>query len=624
VAPKPAPPSANYEFKKIIKLYKGGHFKAVLRKIRNFVQSFPSSDLTDDVLILSGDIFFQQNKYSDASSSYLSVIRSPYSSPRENYAKYKTAQCLVEQGQYNEALSLTDDPTSYNNKNQTLRFKSLQLRKLLLTRLGDSKDLLKTLSTLHKLDSKKGDPSIYQSEIYQVIDVTHDEATLNTFLDLNLSDKTKALILFKLANSFYDKGEFHKAESYYEKSMDLQENSKISEVSKQRLQHIQSRNKVMPFTIGVILPLEGSRSAIAQRALNALKLGLGIYGAQNSRFKVAILSSGNNPDTARLSTERLILEDHVIAIVGSLLSKTSAAVAFTSNQFSVPNISLSQRAHLTKIGPYVFRNSLTSQMMVSELVRTAIEKSHIKKVAILYPNDSYGIEYANLFWDEFTKHGGQIVGAQIYKSDETDFNSQLNRLFGTFYLEDRVDEYKNLLRNWKSKQKRVTSRTTPPNDLLPPIKDFDALFIPDTIKTLGQVAPSMPYHDVSDVVLMGTNLWYTNSLIKKGGLQVENSLFVHGIQKKDPKLLQSEFYSTFKSYFKESPGLLEIQAYDTGLILRQLILNGAVTREDLRTKLSQLQNFPSPQGYLNINSSREIIRPVYSFTVKDGAISVIK
>lgn len=616
--PQPASPKASSDYQSIQKWLKKKKSKEALPKLQNFVQQHPESDLTDDAYISMGDIYYSHKEYTLAANAYLAVVRSDISSPREPYASYRAALCYKNLGQYSESLGLTDLPLSQANNDEKLKVKALKLKQYLLTQLGDHKDLLKTLLILHQLDTSQTPQNSYLIEAQNLIEQTQDANTLDSYLDLNLPIDLKAQVYYKMANHFYEARDFSRSEKYYEGVVQTYPDSQMAEFSLRKIRQIDTRNRVNPYHIGVILPLDGKHSAIAQRALNSLKLGLGIFGDNPSRFKVAVLSSHSNQDSSQMATERLILEDNVIAIVGSLLSKTATSVAQTSNLLGVPNISLSQKSDLTRMGPYVFRNSITSKMMIKELVHTALHKKNIRKIAILYPNDNYGVEYANLFWDEVLLNGGEIVGAQIYKSGETDFNAQLMRLLGTFYVEDRLNEYKAKLRDWKAKQTRITSRTSPPQDLLPPIKAFDAIFIPDTVKTLGQIAPSLPYHDVSNVVLMGTNLWHTPTLVQRGGKQVENSLFVDGLLQKDAQFVNSDFYRQYKATFNEEPGLLEAQAYDTGLILRTLILNGARNREDLAEKLNSLRDFPAALGQLSMNTQREIERPVYSFTVEKG------
>jgi ABC-type branched-subunit amino acid transport system substrate-binding protein len=124
------------------------------------------------------------------------------------------------------------------------------------------------------------------------------------------------------------------------------------------------------------------------------------------------MDSEGNPDNARRGVERLVKEDNVIAIIGSLLSKTAPAVAAKANELGVPTLALSQKAGVTEVGPSVFRNALTSEMQVRQLVKSAMEDLKLRRFAILYPNDPYGVEYANIFWDEVLARGGVITAAQ--------------------------------------------------------------------------------------------------------------------------------------------------------------------------------------------------------------------
>ena len=262
-------------------------------------------------------------------------------------------------------------------------------------------------------------------------------------------------------------------------------------------------------------------------------------------------------------------------------------------------------------------------MQVRHLVKEAMEKKNLKRFAILYPNDRYGVEYANLFWDEVLARGGQIMAAQTYNPKETDFSGPIRRLVGTYYYEDRQDEYRLLLKEWIGKQKRISSRVTPPDDLLPPVVDFDAIFIPDSTKALGQAAPMLAYHNVNNVTLLGTNLWNSKTLLKRGQQYVEGSLFVDGLLTSDRKFRRSRFFATYKRTFGEEPGIFAAQAYDAGLILRQIIASGYRTRVALKEKLDQLKNFSGSVGTLNVGSNREFHRPLVSLTVENGKITLV-
>jgi ABC-type branched-subunit amino acid transport system substrate-binding protein len=241
------------------------------------------------------------------------------------------------------------------------------------------------------------------------------------------------------------------------------------------------------------------------------------------------------------------------------------------------------------------------------------------KFAMLFPTDAYGTEFSNLFWDEVTARGGQIVGAQAYDPKETDFRVPVQKLVGTFYQDDRADEYKLRLREWQDKQTRKTNKP-PPDNLLPPIVDFDALFIPDSARTVGQIAPMLAYNDVDHVRLIGTNLWNTGDFIKRGQKFVEDAVFADSLMENDEALKSSKFYGDFKQLFQEEPGIFELQAYDSALILRQILAEGESSRLGVTTALSKLHNFAGALGPLSMNENREILRPIINLTVQKGEI----
>jgi branched-chain amino acid transport system substrate-binding protein len=259
---------------------------------------------------------------------------------------------------------------------------------------------------------------------------------------------------------------------------------------------------------------------------------------------------------------------------------------------------------------------------VQELARNAIEKYGMKRFAIVYPNDPYGTEYANLFWDAVLALGGQVTAAQSYSPIERDFSGVVSRLVGTYYIEDRADEYTHLIKDWYGQQKVITSRVTPPTDLLQPIVDFDAVFIPDGVKSLGQIASMLVFNDVKNVRLLGTNLWNSTSLVERGTSLIENSLFVDALSSMDNSLSHTAFFRDYKNLYDEEPSSFEAQAYDSGLVLRDAISHGARSRGAVREALQGLNHFHATVGDISVSSDREFTRPLTVLTVKDGKIAL--
>lgn len=422
---------------------------------------------------------------------------------------------------------------------------------------------------------------------------------------------------FKLAEIFLDKKDTSSAKKFFTKASYFAPGSDISVRAQDMISQLESTRHVEPKTIGAILPLSGKNASIGQRTLRSMQLGLGL-NQKNSTFKLAVIDSEGNADTARRAVEKLVKDDNVIAIIGSLLSKTATAEASKSDELGIPMIALSQKSNITDIGPNIFRNSITSQMQVRYLVKQAMEIDKLKKFAILYPNDSYGVEFANIFWDEVLVRGGKIVSAQSYNPKDTDFRQVAQRLVGTYYIEDRADEFKmrerDLLLADKDKKKSIRENTK--EDILPPIVDFDAIFIPDSSKPMGQVAAFLSFVGIRNVQLLGTNLWNSPGLSKRAGNFSSNLRFVDGIFP-DSNI---KFFQDYKSFFNEDPTLTDLQAYDSALLIRQLVLNGAESREEITSKLKSLNKFPGTLGPLSISKDREILRPLFSFTLEKGEL----
>ncbi len=412
------------------------------------------------------------------------------------------------------------------------------------------------------------------------------------------------------------------AREYFNRVIGEDPSSELATRAQEYLKNMETLRKVEAKTIGVILPLTGKNARVAQRVLRGIQLGLGLNGRGVSTFRLAVIDSEGSPELARQGVEKLLEQDNVIAIIGGLISRTAAAEAAQAAELGIPTISLSLRSGITEMGPRIFRNSLTTEMQVRRLVKTAMEELGYKRFAILYPNDSYGVEASNLFWDEVLARGGQITAAQVYSPKETDYRDVVQRLTGTFFSESRPEEIRLKTKELKEAQEKKSkaARSNTEENLLAPILDFEAIFIPDGMKALGQMAATLAYSDVKNIKLLGTNLWNAPGVGKRASNFANNLLFVDSYSGADQRFQNLLFVKEYTQLFKEEPGLFEIQGYDSALILRQLISQGATSRETLSSALSQMNNLPGLLSPLTVLEDREIVRPVLALSVEKDLI----
>lgn len=471
-----------------------------------------------------------------------------------------------------------------------------------------------------------GDPAKIENYKQKSIELINEKLTSEELHHVSRTSDYgyfRSYSLFRLGNKELQVNP-EESKKFYHSVIELMPDGELAEKSKTILNDMEISRRVSPQTIGVVLPLTGKNAAIGQRLLRGVQLGLGTHQSF-SKFKIAIVDSEGRADTARIGVERLIKEDNVIAIIGGALNKTVQSELIVANEFNVPFIYLSQKQGINEIHPTSIRNSLTPEMQVRQIVRTAMLDLNMKNFAILYPNDPYGIEYTNAFWDEVLAQGGHIVSAQTYNPKENDFRPMVQRLVGTYYIEARKEEYLQKLKLFKQNLKTKNSReNVNVDDILPAIQDFDAIFIPDQARVIAQIGAFLSYSGIKDTTILSTNLLNIPGISKKFINFNFPVLFVDSFISDGPNQIASDFAKDYESIFNEKPSQIEISAYDSGLILRQLILKGSDTREDLGLKLTQLKSFPASYGQLNVTSTKEVLKPLITLTLKKGEVSIFK
>lgn len=566
--------------------------------------------------------FFDAKEFNKAYDYYMTAAHGWSGKTREPEALVWADRSLFRGGRFHESAELSSQLLKTRKWNEAL---TGELTGYLFKSQESIGDLMAALTTSAEAQANPllaKESESYRLKSNEIIESKLSSSELEKVASQESFGLARAKAYQRLGELSLEIRDQDGARRYFSKAIGIAPTSEAGTRSQEMLEQLESVRRVESKTVGVVLPMSGKHAAISQKTLRGIQMGLGLYNNYPSSFKLAVIDSEGNPDNARRGVERLVREDNVIAIIGSVLSKTAPAVAAKASELGVPSIALSQKAGITDAGPNVYRNSLTSEMQVRYLVKVAMEELGMKKFAVLFPNDLYGVEFTNIFWDEVLARGGQIVGAQNYSDKETDFRYPIQRLVGTYYVEARAEEYKLRLKEWSDAQVKKSVRNTPPEDLLPPMVDFDAIFIPDSVKAMGQISAMLSFNGVKGVKLLGTNLWNVPGVAKRAGHFANNLLFVDSFVSTEPQFMSSLFTKDYKTIFNEEPGIFEVQGYDAALLLRQLISQGATNRESLSQALARVQDFPGAVGPLSMTPQKEIMRPLVALTL-DGTGTVV-
>lgn len=400
--------------------------------------------------------------------------------------------------------------------------------------------------------------------------------------------------------------------------------------AEEMLSDLSKLTDVNPNVIGVLLPLSGKFAKFGRLCLNAILMAYGAYeempevaGAKG--YRLAIRDSGESPETAQEKFDELVKDEKAIAVIGPLLSKQFPVVARKAQEFGVPLFSLSQRIEGNQLGSYVFPIALSPNQQIDLIVSQAIGVNGYKKFAILAPNDNFGNEYVNLFWDAVEKQGGEVVGIERYEPKATDFRDEVKRLLGQEYLGARKIELDDLKRRGDQYASTIKVKGKLRQRLMKAFEakavvDFDAIFIPDDPATIGQIAPSFAVQDVSNVPMLGINSWNTSEIVQRAGRYLQRSLFVDGFfsSSQNPKTIQ--FVQDYMKAFHSIPGTIEVQAYDAGKILMTALGEGRATnRAKLRDQLLSQEQFSGISGEFRF-SPDGVKRGAHLLTVKGNSI----
>jgi len=376
--------------------------------------------------------------------------------------------------------------------------------------------------------------------------------------------------------------------------------------------------------IGAVLPLTGKNASTGQHALNALKMGLEVY-KNDSKFRLAVFDSQSLPALAAEGARKLVVTDKAIVLFGGFTAKEAWALAASAEELKTPYIGFSQKTGLTELGSFVFRNAVTPEMQADKLVQFAFNKLSAKKFAILFPNDTYGIEFSNVFWDHVLARGGEVTAAQTYDPKETNFSSVVQKLTGTYHTEARAGEYKELLQEVKAKKAGLAKKPIKKNlrervfedVVLPPIVDFDVLFVPDNSRALGQIMAFMKYNEVPAITYLGTNIWSSTDLPKRATSPLARIYFVDALE---ASASSTDFFKNYLQLYNEEPSLVDMQIYEAVTIIKNLLISGISTRSELADNLRTLGRSPGVTGELRMSTQRELERPIHVLTLDSGYV----
>jgi len=366
-------------------------------------------------------------------------------------------------------------------------------------------------------------------------------------------------------------------------------------------------SEVNRYAIGCVLPLSGPHAELGGKALDAILLSAGIFDkTSRSLWKVIAHDSRGSAQEMKIAIEHLANTERVIAIIAIAGTEEAVEAAHEADKWGVPLILITSKEGVSLASEYVFQHFLTPTQQVKAVVSYALNNLNCAIFSALYPDDNYGEEMMEIFREEVARVGGRLERAISYSKDQTDFTDEINEL-----TSNQIIMAKRAAKKDEDKKKINI--------------DFEVLFIPDSYRRVKMIASQLAFYDVRDVQLLGTSLWNSPYLLKRGAEYLEGAVFADSFSPYTFYRETNDFIDIYYTAYSRDPGNIEALAYDTAGIIFSVIENQDIqTRPELIVSLIEMENYQGATGSTSFDYNRVAQKTPFILRVENGKLQQVK
>jgi branched-chain amino acid transport system substrate-binding protein len=502
-----------------------GNLEAAELAVRELVNNYPAFARMDEATYMAGEIAFEMGKFDDAASYFEAVTDGYPLSPLRSAAAFSAARSYAELGNHSKSaeilIELIDSPVDAGLRDAA----SEELRALVRIHL---------------------DPAEMESLARK-----YPSSPINREIAV-------ALARHNYANGEYDAAYELLAEFLYRfpEESDATEARRLLKLSAEKRQAPVERppGVVEPNTVGAILPVTGpgQMSLFARDFNQGCRRAVDEFNRSGGRHvKLATADTKGSGVGAVKAVRKLVLEDGALALVGSVFTMPTITAAIEANAWGVPLLSPVVSAEdLLEIGPWVFETKVPQEVEVAAMADVAVTRLLLERIAIVAPTEGRGKESADLFADEVTRLGAEVVEDARYERGATDFRQELEAV-----------------------------RESAP----------DAIFITGDYQELLNVLPQVKFYDLQ-VQLLGLSNWNNENLLRLFKGELEGALFpletYHG---RDPAAYR-RLKAVLEEEGKGEVNPVMVAGYFGMRLLLESIAAGASDRDEVRSYLHTALN----------------------------------
>ncbi|WP_349763904.1 ABC transporter substrate-binding protein [Fusobacterium sp. SYSU M8D902] len=337
--------------------------------------------------------------------------------------------------------------------------------------------------------------------------------------------------------------------------------------------------------IGGMGPLTGSAAIYGTSIENGAKLAFEEInsngGVLGKKLEYISLDEKADPIEAVNAYNKLI-DSGVSAIIGSVTSKSTLAVAEIASQDGIPMITpTATQIDITKEGSSVFRTCFTDPYQGSVLAKFSKDKLNAKTAAILVNTSSdYSDGITKAFIAQANKEGITIVAKEGYSENDKDFKAQLTKIKG---------------------------------------ENPDVLMIPEYYEQSALIATQAREVGIKSTFI-GPDGWdgIIKALDPSAYTTVDNSYFTNHYSSEDQNERLQAFLTKYRDTYKEEPTAFSALAYDTVYVLKSAIESANSVDKNELVEAIKKTDLDGITGHLTFDKNNNPVKAVTLIKVKDG------
>jgi branched-chain amino acid transport system substrate-binding protein len=311
-----------------------------------------------------------------------------------------------------------------------------------------------------------------------------------------------------------------------------------------------------PVTIGVSGPLTGQNAQYGAQWRKGFDLALeevNVKGVKGRPLQYTFEDSQADPRQSVANAQKFVSDPKIVVEVGDFSSTASMAASSIYQRGGLVQFGFTNsHPNFTKGGDYMWSNSVSQADEQPRLAKYAADLG-FKHVAVLFLNTDWGRSSQAIFTQSAKELGVEVVASEGYQPDEKDFRSTLVR------VRDAQPEAIILISYYADGA--LITRQTRSVGLTQPIVASGSIYSPKFIELAGEAG---------------------------NGVFTESNFFPN-----DPRPEVQSFVNKFKAKYNEDPDDFNAVAYDTIILLANVIEKYGADRTAIHDGLAQIKDVPS-------------------------------